>query len=109
MSITKKNAVSITVKSKTRTKDSAGGYTYTSASISGSPFSGRIIRRSSGKTLVLNEAAPADLNIDKVVLVFPAGTAIKKNYICTVSGIDYTVVGVRTYSRSVQADVEAVK
>lgn len=109
MAITKKNVVSIAVTEKVRTKDGAGGYTFTEQAIAGSPFMGRIIRRECGSTLVLNESQPADLNIDQVVLIFPVGTAIKKNHICTVNGVQYTVLGVRGYSRSVQADVEAVK
>ena len=104
MSISKRNAVSITVTRVTRTKDDAGGYTETTSAITGSPFSGRKIRI---KKPVLIDARPGDMQIDQIVLVFDAGVDIRINDICTVGGKSYKVTDFRPYTRSIQADVEA--
>jgi hypothetical protein len=105
MSITKKNAVTITVQRKTRSSDGAGGYTVTRSAVTGSPFTGRLIRK---QPLALAKASPGDLQVAELVLVFPAGPDIRVDDICTISGTEYVVQGVRSYTRSVQADVKSV-
>jgi hypothetical protein len=104
---TKVNAVSVTVERKTRTSDGAGGYTVELDAITGSPFSCRLIRRMF-RSPVLIEGRPADMAVDQIILVFPPDTDIRPNDVCTVSSASYTVTGVRSYLRSVQADVEMV-
>ncbi len=109
MSISKHNAVSIAVTRKpVRTRDGAGGYTSTPAAISGSPFAGRKIRRKVRTDLTLIEAAPGDKQIEQIVLAFDAGVDIRVEDLCTIGGKTYKVTGVRSYTRSVQADVEMV-
>lgn len=108
MSISKKNAVSIAVTRKDRTKDGAGGYTTTSSAITGSPFTGRKIRRVN-KQAILVDGRPGDIQIDQIILVFALGVDVRIGDVCTVGTKSYTVRSVREYSRSIQADVEMVK
>ena len=107
MTIPKVTEVSITVKRKTRTSDGAGGYTTTEAEITGSPFTGRLVRPTSNPALV--QSAPGDMVVTPIVLVFAAGSDIHVNDICTVGTTTYTVQSTRSYTRSVQADVKAVE
>lgn len=70
-------------------------------------FTGRLLRkaiRSTGMT----DAPQGDIVRDEVVLVFEAGTDIRAGDICTVDHVEYTVERVRSYKRSLQADVLAV-
>jgi hypothetical protein len=106
--IAKQNDVTITVERETRTSDGGGGYTTTSDPIEGSPFSGRRILRSLRQVTVI-EGRPGDALVTQLVLVFPVGAVIKSGDICTVNKEVFSVIGVRTYRRSVQADVEAVR
>jgi hypothetical protein len=52
---------------------------------------------------------PGDLVTSQIVLVFAAGTDIRPEDLCTVAAVDYTVETVRSYNRSIQADVRAVE
>ncbi len=109
MSITKPNEISIAVtRLGARTSDGAGGYTGSAAAITGSPFSGRFIRKPTLRPEGIAAGTQGQVANDQIVLVFPAGSDIRTGDICTVDSVAYTVQIARSYRRSVQADVEAV-
>lgn len=109
MAITKPNQVSIAVVRVTdRTSDGAGGYNPTESAVTGSPFAGRLIRKAAIRTGAMIDAPQGRVALDEIVLAFPAGSDIRDGDVCTVDDVAYTVQVVRTYSRSVQADVVAV-
>lgn len=84
-------------------------FTVSVSGVPGSPFTGRLIRRPSRTAVGLVDAAQGELVRDEIVLVFAAGADIREGDVCTVDAVDYTVQLVRVYSRSVQADVLAVR
>jgi len=109
MSISKKNSISIIVeRASVRTSDGAGGYTSTPIAISGSPFTGRKIRRKVNTNPTLIESRPGAAEISELVLVFPLTASLKEGDIATVGTRKYTIKTIRTYTRSIQADAEAI-
>jgi len=106
--MTKVNSVSIAVTRPSRTSDGAGGFTINLVSISGSPFAGRKMRRTPENSRTPNADGAGNAVINEEVFVFPAGTVIREDDICTVGGVAYRVKSIRIYTRSVQADVKAV-
>ena len=105
----KVNAVDISVTRVTsRVSDGAGGYTETESTVTGSPFAGRFIRRSREDASII-DSRQGDIAIDQVVLIFDPDTDIRINDKCTVGSTVYAVQRVRSYLRSVQADVEVVE
>jgi hypothetical protein len=105
----KVNAVSIAVTRVTgRVSDGAGGYTETESTVTGSPFAGRFIRRSREDAFIIDNRQ-GDIAIDQAVLIFDPDSDIRINDKCTVGSTAYTVLRVRSYLRSVQADIEEVK
>lgn len=100
------NTVSVESYRSVRITDGAGGYTRTEVEIAGSPFIGRLVRRVRPAMI---DGVPGQAVQEQIILVFPAQTDVQVGDREVVSNVSYKVKTVRSYSRSIQADVEAIR
>ena len=104
-----RDLVSVDVRRRASAPDGAGGYTQTESSITGSPFEGRIYRRTDGASGFTADAL-GETDVDRGVVVSfqDSATPVELNDILVIADEPrLRVTRVRRYTRHSQCDVVA--
>jgi hypothetical protein len=102
-----RSIISIPIYRKSSTPDGAGGYTQQLNQIAGSPFLGRIFRRSELKTSGFLSQSPGETNEDTGLIISlddPNAGVVIDDFAEIFGGQKVRILRVRRYTRSVQCD-----